>query len=110
MVKIVELPKKGYLIIEAGGNVANVIDYFSVKKGEDDIRVVYNGASCGLNTITWCSNFWLPSSTTLTRLLSYDYRVVDVDIGGMFPKFPIHESLKHVVGIDLSPFSSEISK
>ena len=102
--KLFKYLKKKYLLIEIGGSITNVIDYFAVKKGEDDIRVVYNGASCGLNTATWCSNFWLPTSTTLTRLLSYDYKVVDVDIGEMFPNFPIHDSLKNVVGIDLSPF------
>ena len=78
--KLCKYLKKGYLLIKIGNVITNVIDYFSVKKGEEDIRVVYNGVSCGLNTATWCSNFWLPTSTTLTCLLLYDYKVVDVDI------------------------------
>ncbi len=97
-------------MIGLGEPVQNVMGYFAVKKGEYDIRVVYNGASCGLNTVTWCSNFWLPTATTLTRLLSHDYKGVDVDIGKMFPNFPIHESLKQVVGINLSPFWEKNAK
>ena len=108
--KLLKYLKKGYLFLDTEESITNVIDYFAVKKGVDDIRVVYNGASCGINAATWCSNFWLPTSTTLTRLLSYDYKVVDVDIGEMFPNFPIHDSLKNVVGIDLSPFPEELSK
>ena len=96
--KLLKYLEKGYLVIDSKETVKNVIDFFAVKKGENDIRVVYNGASCGLNTATWCSNFWLPTSTTLTCLLSYDYKVVDVDIEEIFPNFPIHNSLKNMVG------------
>ena len=54
--KLLKYLEKGYLLIEIGGSVKNVIDYFAVQKGEIDIRVVYNGARCGLNTAMWCSN------------------------------------------------------
>ena len=46
----------------------------------------------------------------MPRLLPYDYGVVDVNIGEIFSNFPIHISLKNVVGIDLSPFQKELSK
>ena len=92
--KLLKYLEKIYILIEIGGNVKNVIDYIVVKKGENDTRVVYNGVSSGSNTAMWCSNFWLSTSTTLACLLSYDYKVVDMDIGDMFPKFPIYESLK----------------
>ena len=110
MVQTSQVLEKGYLLIEIEGSVTNVIDYFAVKKGENYIRVVYNGASCGLNTATLCSNSWFPTSTALTWLFSYDYKVVDAYIGEIFPNFPIHESLKHVIGIDLLPFPDDISK
>ena len=79
-------------------------------KGEDNIRLVFNGTSCGLNESTWSSKFWLPMSNTLTRLLSYDYQVVDLDLGEMFLNFPIHRSLDRVVGIDLTPFKRNIEE
>ena len=34
--------------------------YFSVLKGEADIRMVYNGTSSGLNDILWAAHFGLP--------------------------------------------------
>ena len=72
-------------------------------KGEDDIRMVFNGSSCGLNSVLFASNFGLPSSSTMTRLLSFGYKVVDMDIGEMFLNFPLHQSLRPSSGIDLSP-------
>ena len=37
--------------------------------------MVYNGASCGLHTSLFASSFWLPTSKTLTRLLSFGCRL-----------------------------------
>ena len=67
------------------------IDFFTVLKGLDDIRMVLNGSSCGFNITIFASKFWLPMSTTMTRLLSFGYRVVDIDIGEMFPNFPFSQ-------------------
>jgi hypothetical protein len=46
----------GYLI---PGRVESLIQFFDVPKA-DDIRLVYNGRSCGLNKATSAPNFWLP--------------------------------------------------
>ena len=95
---------RGYLVLDDPSAIKNYIDYFHVPKGETDIRLVFNGTSCGLNDATWSSRFWLPMSTTMTRLLSYNYKVVDMDLGEMFLNFPIHNTLKYHVGVDLTPF------
>ena len=108
--KISKYIDKGYIVLTHPTEVDNYIDYFSVPKGEDNIRLVFNGTSCGLNASTWSSKFWLPMSNTLTRLLSYDYQVVDLDLGEMFLNFPIHRSLDRVVGIDLTPFQENIEE
>ena len=108
--KIIEYLKRGYLVPENENEVKNCIDYFAAPKGEDDIRLVFNGTSCGLNDSVWSSNFWLPTSKTMTRLLSYGYEVVDLDIGEMFLNFPLHESLVPYSGMDLSPFRKEITR
>ena len=44
----------------------------------------------------------------MTRLLSYGYEVVDLDIGEMFLKFPLHKSMIPYSGIDISPFQKEL--
>ena len=83
-------------------NVKSYIDFFAVLKGLDDIRMVLNGPSCGLNAAIFASNFWLPMSATMTRLLSFGYRVVDIDIGEMCPNFTLHHSLRKYSGMDLT--------
>jgi hypothetical protein len=40
----------------------NLLHYFAVPKGEADIRVVFNGTSCGLNDALWSPNFYLPTA------------------------------------------------
>ena len=45
--------------------VLGVVDYFAVPKGDDDIRPVFNGTTCGLNGVVWAPNFWLPRKPTL---------------------------------------------
>ena len=47
-------------------------------------------------------------SGTMTRLLSFGYRVVDMDIGEMFLNFPLHHTLQAYSGVDLSIFKTEL--
>ena len=101
--KILTYLKNGYLVFTQEDEVHSYIDYFAVPKGLDDIRMVLNGSSCGLNAAIFASNFWLPMSNTITRLLSFGYRVVDIDIEEMFPNFPLHQSLRSYSGLDLPP-------
>ena len=100
--------RKGYLKFTPLQEVKSFIDYFPVPKGPDDIRLVFNGTSCGVNEALFSSNFWLPMSGTMTRLLSFGYRVVDMDIGEMFLNFPLHPSLQAYSGVDLSSFKAEL--
>ena len=90
-------------------SVNSYIDIFGVDKGPDYIRMVLNGASCGINDSLFASNFWLPMSNTMTRLLSFGYRAVDVDLGEMFLNFPLDQLLQRYSGVDLSFFRKELS-
>ena len=101
---------KGYLKVIQPNEIKSVIDYFYVPKGLTDVRVVFNGTSCGINKAVFASNFWLPMSNTMTRLLSFGYRCVDVDIGEMFWNFPLHPELQLYSGVDLTPFRDNILK
>ena len=67
------------------------------------------GLHVGLNSVLFASNFWFPNSSTVTRLLSFGYRVVDMDIGEMFLNFPLHKSLRSSSGVDLSPLRQVLS-
>ena len=46
-------------------------------------------------------------SNTVTRLWSFGYRVVDVDIGDIFLSFPLRKSMSHS-GVDLTPFKMNL--
>ena len=100
---------RGYLTYQSENVVKSYIDIFGVAKGLSDIRMVLNGASCGINDALFASNFWFPMSNTMTRLLSFGYRVVDVDLGEMFLNFPLDPLLRNYSGIDLSMFRNELS-
>ena len=69
---------------------------------------MFNGTTFGLNDATWSSHFWLPMSGSITRILSFRYAVVDIDLGEIFLNFPIHKQLHKSVGIDLTPFRKEL--
>jgi hypothetical protein len=94
--KIPLLVPKFKLILDRGyvkqGNIQSFIDYFDVPK-TDDIRLVYNGSSCGLNAALWAPNFWLPTAKTAMRALDFNFYSVDMDLGDMFLNYPLHQDV-----------------
>ena len=108
--KFLKYIAREYLILDDKEMIKSLIDYFAVAKGNSDIRVVLNGTSCGLNHATWSANFWLPNANTIVRLLSFGYRMVDIDIGEMFLNFPLHKILRSYSGVDLSCFREQLLK
>jgi len=108
--KVTKAINRNYMRITPKAKVNNLIDYFGVAKGESDIRVVFNGTSCGLNDQVWAPNFWLPTAKSMIRSTSFNYKFVDIDLGEMFLNFPLHESLIPFSGVDLSPFHEELYK
>ena len=68
--KVVKVRKRGYV---SPGVVTNGTHYFSVPKGLDDIRMVYNGTSCGLNDVLWAPRFGLPTVKQTLRALLAGY-------------------------------------
>lgn len=87
------------------GKVTSWTDFFEVPKGDDDIRLVYNGTSCGLNQALWSPSFWLPFPRTALDFNSYSG---DMDLGEMFHNFPLHVMLQEYSGIDLTPFEKHL--
>jgi len=52
----------------AKGTVVSLTSFFSVPKGEDDIRMVYDGTKSGLNAAMWVPRFGLLTIETHLRL------------------------------------------
>jgi len=107
--KILKGIKRGYLKFIPSWRVKNLIDYFGVPKA-DDIRMVQNGSSCGLNSSVWASNFWLPTSQSMTRVLGYNYKSVYIDLGEMFLNFPLDPELIPYSVMDVTCFRQNIIK
>lgn len=55
MIEKVKSPiSRGYI---SSGEVKSLSGFFSVPKGEDDIRIVYDMTKCGLNACLWSPRF-----------------------------------------------------
>ena len=87
--------------LESTGHVANSLNYFAVAKGETDIRVVFDGSSCGLNETLWAPNFFLPSATSAAMLLSFGTWMAEMDFGEMFHNFPMEERMRRCAGVEV---------
>ena len=107
--KIKKGMERSYLKVTAKSRIKNLIDYFAVPKAED-IRMVQNGSSCGLNEATWASNFWLPTSSSMIRVLGFNYKAIDIDLGEMFLNFPLDRSLIPYSGMDITPFIKDVKQ
>ena len=89
------------------GLVKSEIEVFHVAKGEDDIRLVYNGTSCGLNAVLWAPWFAVPTVNTLLRTVETGTFMGDGDIGDQFHNFMLHPSLQSFVGVDFRVFPQD---
>jgi len=108
--KVFKAIDRNYMNITSLKHTKNLIDYFGVEKGISDIRVVFNGTSCGLNDSVWAPNFWLPTAKSMVRVLGYNYKPVDIDLGEMFLNFPLSPLLIPYSGVDLTPFKARIKE
>ena len=84
------------------GFVKSSLHFFAVPKGPTDIRIVYDGTSCGLNEAIWAPNFYLPTSRAASVLLSFSSWLADADFGEMFHNFTMEERIRKHSGVDLS--------
>lgn len=102
--KISKVRKRKYI---APGFVASLTNFFSVPKGDRDIRMVYNGTSSGLNDILWVPSFPLPTVDSLLRAVHPNTWMADMDLGVMFLNFVLHETLRELAGVDATHYREE---
>ena len=72
-----------------------------VDKGTPDIRMVYNGTSCGLNACIHAPYYKLLSVKHTLHSLMSGYYQCDLDVGKQFLNFMLHEALRQLSGIDV---------
>lgn len=106
--KLGKVISRGYIKLVPKSEVESFMEFFAVPKGEDDIRIVYNGTRCGLTPALWAQKFWLPNADTVLRMMHYNYALGDLDAGEMFLNYPLTEDLVSVSGINLTKLKKEI--
>ncbi len=70
-------------------------------KGTSDIRMVYNGTSCGLNACLHAPHYGLLSVKHTLRSLMLGYYQCDLDVGEQFLNFKLHEALCQLSRVDV---------
>ena len=102
--KVNKVRERGYL---GAGIVKSLTSFFEVLKGLDDIRMVYNATSSGLNDAVWAPWFSLPTVESHLRAVDPDTYMADNDIGEMFLNFMLDVELRPFAGVDLSSLFPE---
>jgi hypothetical protein len=85
------------------GQLGSLTSYFSVPKGNSDIRLVYDASESGLNKCLWSPSFHLPTVDALIRSMDSESWMGDLDLGEMFHNFPLDIHLRPYCGIDMPP-------
>ena len=96
--KLEGMRSRDYLEI---GHVTNTVHYFAVPKGDDDIRVVFDGTSSGLNETLWAPNFFLPSAKSAAMVMDFSTWMSDMDFGEMFHNFNLDPRIRPYSGVNV---------
>jgi hypothetical protein len=88
--------------------VASLTQFFAVAKGDEDIRMVYNGTSSGLNAHLLCPWLALATINTMLRALEPGTFMGDLDVGDMFLNFILEARCSCLAGVDLSKYIQEL--
>jgi hypothetical protein len=97
--KIQKVRTRGYV---AAGKVMALMNVFDVPKGDDDIRLVYDGTKSKLNDHLWAPWFPLPTVESLLRSVGPATWLGDNDIAEQFHNFTLHPGLQPYCGLDLT--------
>jgi hypothetical protein len=88
----------------AEGYVVSLTSFFEVPKGEDDIRMVYDGSVGGLNDAMWVPRFVLSTLNAHLRAMEKGTFMGDLDVGECFLNFMLHPTLRPYAGVDFTLF------
>ena len=103
--KIQRVINNGYIELRDIKEVELLMYYFHVPKGEEDIRMVYDGSKSGLNKSFFAPWFNLPSSETMARWVLVGSWLGDNDFEDCWLNHELHTSLQKYCGINISDLS-----
>jgi len=99
--KLDKFRNKGYVV---KGTVESLTSYFTVPKGDGDVRIVFDRTKSGLNDVIWTPTFSLPSADTLLATLEPGTWMADIDVGEQIYNFQLDPNIRPYCGLDLSPY------
>jgi len=99
--KLLKVRNKGYL---EDGPVQSLTLFFTVPKGDKDVRVVYNGTKSGLNACLWAPWFRLPTVDQHLRAVDVGTYLSDIDVAEQFHNFIMHQDIRPFAGVDVTAF------
>jgi hypothetical protein len=99
--KLSKFVQRGYL---APGSIQSLIKYFPVAKGEDDVRMVFDGSKLGLNSAIWAPSFTLPTFDSLLPMLDVGTWQANIDIIEMFYNYLLDPAIQPYCGVDIVPY------
>ena len=102
--KIGKVRERSYI---APGFVKSLIRFFTVPKGDSDVRVVYDATSSGFNKWVWAPSFGLPTIDSMLRSVNQKSWLGDLDIAEQFLNFPLCKLAQLYAGVDLTPYFPE---
>ena len=102
--KLRKFINRRYIVYSVAAAVLSYISFFYVPKGEDDIRVVFNGTSSKLNAATFAPWFALPTVDSHLRMVEAGTLLADADLGEMFYNFMLDERLRPYSALDLRKY------
>ena len=88
--KMSKLFSRGYII---KGLILALTSFFSMPKGTNDIRIVFDASVRGLNDYLGDPNFMLPSMGSLIMMMGPETYMVNLDVGWMFTNFRLSSVL-----------------
>lgn len=91
----------------SSGTVHSLVSYFTVPKGEDDVRVIFDGTKSGLNNALWAPTFCLPTVDSILPMLEPGTWQADIDVGEMFYNFMLDPMIRPFCGVDVHPYLGE---
>ena len=108
--KIKKVLDKGYIELADIELIESFMHFFHVPKGEEDIRMVYDGTKSGLNDSIWSPWFALPTAESMVRWVVAGLWLANNNLGDCFLNFPLHPDLQNYCGIDLSALFPELQE
>ena len=103
--KLTKVRTRGYIAPTNG--IKLLTSFFSVPKGENDIRMVYDGTKSGLNASLFAPWFGLGNVTSMLRTVESRTWSADNNFGEMFLNLWLHPDLRTYTGIDITDLFPE---